>query len=70
MNKVNGATCHIKRRTSPGKTHCRAVQCAVLIAPYEIQPKTKGALSANASQLSLTGIVFIGFFHTIPLGPW
>ncbi|MGL4353688.1 MAG: hypothetical protein ACRCTP_07150, partial [Aeromonas popoffii] len=30
----------------------------------------KGACVANASQLSLTGIVFIGFFNSILLWPW
>ncbi|WP_206769999.1 hypothetical protein, partial [Aeromonas veronii] len=32
--------------------------------------ETEAARVLNASQLSLTGIVFIGFFHTIPLWPW
>ncbi|WP_429181974.1 type II secretion system protein, partial [Aeromonas salmonicida] len=43
---------------------------AVQLAHAGWAVKTKGEPRANASQLSLTGIVFIGFFYTVFLWPW
>ncbi|WP_265422700.1 hypothetical protein, partial [Aeromonas salmonicida] len=37
---------------------------------FLIMQKVKGTDEVNASQLSLTGIVFIGFFYTVFLWPW
>ncbi|WP_275908314.1 hypothetical protein, partial [Aeromonas sp. 5HA1] len=46
---------------------------SIAIGPEQISlfiKNKKAAPESNASQLSLTGIVFIGFFYTVFLWPW